>query len=596
EIVEDFKQKISAQEQLYEPVKLVSNISVGMANLIREMELELPGVSVDTTPVRYYPYGDLLGSVLGYVREIDAAELEEYNKWLEENPDALNTQSYSMGDLVGKVGLEKSYEEYLRGEKGSRIVEVDSRGNPVRALGTLEASTGNSLKLTIDSRLQRAAQNAVQNSLNKARASGYVRSSEIKPVGSAVVLDVKTSKILAMASLPSYDLNIFSGTLSSSEYTNLSNSRALGNHAIQTVSTPGSTFKMVSSTAFLESGLINAYTSVYCGGIYSNKKCWSSAGHGSVNVASALKHSCDIFFYVIGEKAGPELIGQYAAEYGFGQITGVDLPNEEKGIVASKERKQELWSNHPDPKIREWESQWHNYDSMDMAIGQQETKVTALQLANYVACIANGGTLNQPYVVDQVVNSKGKIVLQNQPVAVHQPTVSQATLDILHQGMRGVVTAGGTAPTLFSGASYTAAGKSGTAELGDAWEHNNALFVSYAPYEDPEVAVAVIIEYGGAGGAVAGAAVRQIMDAYFDLKEQDANSREETGEEYNQPVSSNVGGSGSGSKYNNNNNNVVSRPSGTIIPPDNGNWSSVETYTTPETDDESEVSEHSNSN
>ncbi len=548
EIVADFKQKIEAHAQLYEPVKLVSNISIGTANLIQEMELELPGVTVNTTPVRYYPYGDLLGSVLGYVREIDANELEKYNKWLEENPDALNTQSYAMGDLVGKVGLEKSYEEYLRGEKGSRIVEVDSKSNPVRELGVLEATTGNSLKLTIDSRLQRAAQSAVQSSLAKARAGGYVHTSQVKPVGAAVVLDVKTSRVLAMASVPSYDLNIFSGTLSASEYSNLSNKRALNNHAIQTVSTPGSTFKMVSSTAFLESGLINAYSSVYCGGIYSNKRCWSSAGHGSVNVVSALKHSCDIFFYVIGEKAGAELLGQYAGLYGFGKVTGVDLPDEEDGIIASEERKKELWGNHPNERIREWESQWHNYDSMDMAIGQQETKVTALQLANYVACVANGGTLNKPYLVEQVINPKGKVILQNEPQVISQLEFSDATFKLLHQGMRGVVTAGGTAPTLFAGASYTAAGKSGTAELGDAWEHNNALFVSYAPYEEPEVVVAVIIEYGGAGGAVAGAAVREIMDVYFDLKKQDAQAAAENNDNSSDDSS------------------VVSQPSGAIIP------------------------------
>lgn len=519
QIRDEIENKQDDHQQLYEPVKLATDVSQQTVNRIEELRLELPGVSIDVEPVRYYPYNDLMGEVLGYVREITAEELEKFNSDDKSQRYTADTHNYGMGDMIGKVGIEKTYEDYLRGKKGARLVEVDAQARPVRDLGIKEPVPGNNLVLTVDYRLQRAAQDAVVSGLARAKQLGYAKPPKGKvPSGAAVVMDVRTGKILAMATIPSYDLNIFSGTLTGSKYSDLIKSGALRNHAIQSTYTPGSTFKMATASALLEKNIVNLSTAISDPGYYKYKKDWKPGGHGRVDIIRALKYSCDTFFYMFGAIAGPEAMSHYASEYGLGQLTGIDLPGEEKGYVASREVKKKHWSTHPDPRVREWESQWHEYDSMDMAIGQQENKFTAIQLVNYVSSIANGGILYQPYLVDKVVSPDGRMLMENKPREIHKVDVSPKTLGILREGMHEVAINGGTASGVFAGASYSAAAKTGTAEVGDAAKNNHALFVAYAPYENPEIAVSVIIEYGGKGSGIAGPVARQIMDAYFNLK------------------------------------------------------------------------------
>lgn len=519
QIKKDMRSKLKDHQRLYEPVKVAANVSQQTVNRIEEQRLELPGVSIDVEPVRYYPYKDLMGEVSGYVREITAEELEKQQ--IEENSQNFNTEEhhYSMGDMVGKVGIEKSYEEQLRGVKGARLVEVDAQARPVRDLGIKEPVPGNNLVLTVDYRLQRAAQDAVLSGLARAKQLGYAKPPSGKvPSGAAVVQDVRTGKILAMATLPSYDLNIFSGNLTAGIYSDLIKSGALRNHAIQSIYTPGSTFKMATATALLEKNIVTPSTFISDPGYYKYKHDWKPGGHGRVDIIKALKESCDTFFYMFGAMAGPNPIYHYAREYGFGQLTGVDLPGEEEGDVASPEIKKKHWENHPDPRVREWESQWHEYDSMDMAIGQQETKITAIQLANYMASIANGGILYRPYLVDKVISPDGRVLQENTTKEIGKVEVSAKTLSLIRQGVHEVTINGGTASGVFAGATYTAAAKTGTAEVGDAAKNNHALFVAYAPYENPEIAVSVIIEYGGKGSGIAGPVARQIMDTYFNFK------------------------------------------------------------------------------
>ena len=509
QIEQDIQDKIKDHNRLYEPVRVAADVSQETINRIDEHRLDLPGINIDIEPVRSYPFGNLMGEVLGYVREITGDQLEAHKD-----------EGYNMGDSFGQVGLENTYENYLRGVNGARQVEVDAQGHPVRDLGLKQPVPGSNLILTIDQRLQRVAQDAIVGQIEQAKKLGYIKLPPGKAVaGAAVVTDVHTGEVLAMATVPSYDLNIFSGPLPASKYSELLSNRSLRNHAIQTTFTPGSTFKMVTASALLEKKILDINDTISDPGYYKYKKDWKPGGHGVVNIVKALRDSCDTFFYQFGIQAGPDLMSDYAARYGMGQLTGIDLPGEEVGRVASKELKKKVWAGN------EWESQWREYDSMDMAIGQQETKVTALQLANYVEAIANGGTIYRPHLAKKVISNDGNELISFQPEVLKKVDVSRETLDIVRQGMHEVTTSGGTASGVFWGAPYSAAAKTGTAEVGDAAKNAHALFVAYAPYENPEIAVSVIIEYGGKGAGIAGPAARKILDGYFQFKKEDAEGK-----------------------------------------------------------------------
>jgi len=501
QIEQGIQEKMKDHKRLYEPVRVAVNVSQETVNRLEEQRLELPGVVIDVEPVRLYPFGDLLGEVLGYVREITGDQLE-----------ASKNKGYQMGDSFGQVGLEYSYEDFLHGQNGARQVEVDAQGRPVRDLGFKPPVPGNSLVTTIDHRVQRAAQDAVAWAVGETK-KGIANVPPGTPItGAAVAIDVRTGEVLAMASIPSYDLNIFSQPLQLRQYNDLLKTGALRNHAIQTTYTPGSTFKMATMTALLEGKVVTPKTSISDPGYYKYKSDWLPGGHGVVDAVGAIKHSCDTYFYHFGIAAGPELIGKYATEYGLGQLTGIDLPGEEAGRVASRELKKKIWEGN------DWESQWREYDSMDMAIGQQESKFTALQLASYVATIANGGAIYRPHLVKKVIGTNGNEVKSFKPEVVRNINVSKETLDVVREGMYQVATGDGTGSAAFWGAPYKVAAKTGTAEVGDAGKNSHALYVAYAPYEKPEVAVSVIIEYGYKGSSLGGPAARKILDAYFAAK------------------------------------------------------------------------------
>ncbi len=501
----DIQEKIKDHKRLYEPVRVAVNVSQETVNKLEEQRLELPGVIIDVEPVRHYPYGDLLGEVLGYVREITGEQLE-----------SRKDQGYQMGDSFGQVGLEYSYEGFLRGKKGARQVEVDAQGRPVRDLGFKPPVPGNTLITTIDHRVQKAAQDAVAWAVDQTK-NGIAKVPPGTPItGAAVVTDVNTGEVLAMVSIPSYDLNIFSQPLNARKYNELLKTGALRNHAIKTPYTPGSTFKMATMTALLEGKIVNPKTAINDPGYYKYKKDWKEGGHGVVDAVGAIKHSCDTYFYQFGIAAGPELMAKYAMEYGLGQLTGIDLPGEEAGTVASRDLKKRIWAGN------DWESVWREYDSMDMAIGQQENKFTAIQLANYTATIANGGTIYRPRLVKKITSPDGTELHSFKPEVVRKINVSKETLDVVREGMRQVATGDGTGSAAFWGAPYKVAAKTGTAEVGDKAQNSHALYVAYAPYEKPEVAVSVIIEYGYKGSSLGGPVARKIIDAYFQAKKEDA--------------------------------------------------------------------------
>ena len=503
-IKERISEKMQAEKlRLYEPVHVAVGVSLETVARIEEHRLDLPGVIIDVQPVRDYPDGDLLAPVLGYVGEIEKEQLEK-------NKD----KGYQLGDNFGKTGLESQYEEVLRGKRGARLVEVDAHGRPVRDLGVKAPTAGNNLVLTIDARLQRAAQDALAKGIANAKTVGGAKVPKDKTLSAAaVVLDVRNGEVLAMASLPSYDPGVFARGVTGKEYQELTKTGALRNHCIETTYIPGSTFKLVTATALLEGGIVQPETAIFDPGYYKTQKDWKPGGHGRVDIRRALKVSCDTFFYMFGAQAGPELMGKYAKEYGLGEKTGVDLPGEEAGLVPSREHKKEIWRNNP------WEAQWREYDSTNMAIGQGENKYTALQLANYMAAIANGGKLYQPHLVKRVVAVDGKPERDFPPRLIRQLNVSSQTLKIIQEGVHQVtLPPDGTASGIFAGAAYQAAAKTGTAEVGDAAGNKHALFLAYAPFENPEIAVSVIIEYGGMGSGVAGPVAREILDDYFLLK------------------------------------------------------------------------------
>lgn len=548
EIDQQIHKKLNEQKlRLYEPVQVAEKVSAETVSRIEEQRLELPGVLIDVKPVRDYPYGDLLVPTLGYVGIMDQQELEAHKN-----------EGYKLGDAWGKDGLEKSYEPYLRGERGARQVEVDAQGRPVRDLGLKKPVPGNNLVLTVDARLQRAAQDALVRSIARLRQEGYAEVG----AGAAVVLNVHTGEILALVSQPTYDPTIFVRELSRQEWNaawaKINRDQSLVNRALA-LYPPGSTFKMVVAAAALENGKIAPDFAIDDTGRYKYKTDWKPSGHGRVDVVRGLKVSCDTFFWAVGEMIGPELIGKYAREFGLGQKTGLELPGEHAGRIPGPEQKYQLWKpmledvqkemdnirqdyarrlaaagedekaalkREMDNRLAplqdrhnkiEWELKWREYDTLDMAIGQGNNYYSPLQLANYVAAIANGGTLYRPYLVKKVVAPNGQMVQEFTPQEIRRVNVSARTLAILREGMRQVtLPPDGTAAGVFAGANYSAAAKTGTAEVHG--HDNHALFVAFAPYENPEVALAVVVDYGGHGSTAAGSAARDILDAYFNLK------------------------------------------------------------------------------
>lgn len=543
---QEIQQKINQQERLYEPIKLATKVPLEVVTRIEEQRLELPGVVIDVEPLREYPNGNLLSHVLGYVRQIDEEQLKK-------NKD----NGYVAGDLYGQSGLENTYEQYLRGQDGAWQVEVDSMGRPVRDLGNKEPVQGNNLVLTIDHRVQKAAEDALARSSQAALREGYREAR----AGAAVALDVRTGAVLAMASYPGYSPDSLSGFLSQKDYDEIFNSpwKPFLNRALRSYA-PGSTYKMIVAIAGLETNSITPQSTVFDPGYLvrgTRFNCWRLSGHGAVNMVKALKVSCDTYFYQLGLSTGIENIAYYSKEFGLGEKTGIELPGEDTGVVPDYDAKMQLRKDYlSDEELQQvqaieqrynellakagsaeqrkqllekrsdelmevnWELAWHDYDTIISAIGQGDNRYNMLEMANYVATIANGGTLFKPYLVQRVVNPyDDRIVKENNPVVLKQANVSAQTLAVVRQGMREVtLPPDGTAYGFFSGLPPVAA-KTGTAEVSGS--DNHGLIVAYAPYDNPEIAVAVVMEFAGHGGTMAGPVAESMLAAYFDVAETD---------------------------------------------------------------------------
>ncbi len=480
----------------YLPLRLKSDITMDTIAQISEHLWKLKGVNIEIRPIREYRAGSAAAHVIGFLGEgpVDEATRED---WAEKGYD------YKESDYVGQEGVERSWEPYLRGVDGEQLIETNNMGQPINYLERKEPVSGNNLYLTLDLDLQKAAEEALAR-----RVQTIVKKEGSKYAGraSAVILDPNSGAVLAMANYPSYDLNTFR-----QEYTELSQDpkRPLVNSATQGTYPIGSTFKMVTATAALEKGVMSDRDIINCSGVVrlagDTKSCYRSAAHGSVNLYRALALSCNIYFYHAGLRAGIDAVAHYAREYGFGSPTGLlDLPGESAGVVASREYKASVTDGE----------QWYPAETMSAAIGQSFNSITPLQMANYAAMIANGGTHYRPYLVQKAVDSEGRVVHEGAPEPLRQAQISAKTLGIIREGMRGVTRPRGTAYAYFSRLPVSSAAKTGSAEIyGDIPAHS--LCVCYAPYENPQLAMAVIIEHGGIGATGAVPVAAEILEYFF---------------------------------------------------------------------------------
>ncbi len=538
---QEIEQKIAQQKRLYEPVKIATMVPLEVVTRIEEQRLELPGVAIDIEPLREYPNGNLLAHVMGYVRQINEEQLAE-------NKD----KGYKLGDNYGQTGLENTYEQYLRGQDGGRQVEVDSMARPVRDLGIKEPVPGSNLVLTIDQRVQKAAEESLVRASQQAVKEGFGEAR----AGAAVALDVRSGAVLAMASYPTYDPVKLSGVLSQKDYNEIFNSpfKPMLNRALLPYA-PGSTFKMIVAMAALEAGKVNVKDTISDPGYFFLGRTfydWKPDGHGRVDMVRAIKVSCDTYFYQLGLKVGIDDISKMARQFGLGEKTGIELPGEEEGVVPSRDAKVEqrlyylsdedtvkakeivkryndLLSKAVDENQRkslqqkqydelleiDWELAWHDYDTIISSIGQGDNRYNPLELANYIATIANGGTRYKPYLVQQVVDINGKVLQENKSVELSHVSVSPQTLAVIRQGMLEVtLPPDGTAYGFFTGFPQVGA-KTGTAEVDGHSPH--ALFVAFAPYDNPEIAIAAVLEFAGHGGTIAGPVAEDMIAAYLGL-------------------------------------------------------------------------------
>lgn len=544
----EIKSKFESQElRLFQSVRLSTNVPIEKVITLEEQRLDLPGVQIDVEPIRNYLFGSMLSHTLGYIQEIKADQLK-----------ANEDKGYRLGDMYGQEGLENAFEFFLRGVDGARQVEVDASGRPVRDLGIKDPKPGNNLHLTIDAKVQQAAEAALERQVLAMRKAGF----EAKG-GATVMLDVKTGAIRALASYPTYNPGIWTNGISQKQWEELQASSALPNRVLQ-LYPPASTFKMVLATAGLDTGKIDTKWSISDPGYYlfGNKRFsdWDPKGHGTVDIKRALEMSCDTFFWTLGHRLlGIENIGKYARMYGLGEKTGIDIPGEPAGHVPTPEYKYKrnkayldaiygpkfeavknkydpLLNNTIDPKERKkleqarqkelkevqnqydrykWDLNWQVYDTLNTSIGQGYNQYTILQLANYVAAIANGGTRWKPYLAQKITGLDGNVIKEFQPAKIATVDVKPEVLKVVQEGMSRVTTTG-TAAGIFRGFPIPVAGKTGT---GEVFGHDNhALFVAYAPADKPEVAIATVIDYGGHGGSAAGPVARDAFAAYFNVQ------------------------------------------------------------------------------
>ena len=501
-------------------ITIATNVSDEVVAQISERNSDFPGISIETKAARTYLAGSMAAHVIGYTGKIKE---EEYKA---------NKDDYDIDDIIGKTGIEYVFEKYLKGTDGEKQKEMAVDGTITGEYVSKNAIAGSDVVLTIDSNLQKTTEESLENCINKIKNGGFFQRYDAQG-GAAVVMNVNTGEVLATASYPTYEPQWFVGGISQENWAYLRDDTRHPqlNKAIQSTYAPGSTFKMVTAIAGLETGVITTKEKINDTGIYkkynSEWKCWYYTsyhrGHGYQNVTQALQHSCNYFFYETGDRMGIDNLSKYALHFGLGNKTGIELPNEKSGVAASKETY---------AKIRNGATMGPG-DTLNASIGQGDNNFTPMQIAKYISSIANGGTVVNPTIIKSVLNSDGTEVSKdeirkytNEKLGIVDTddgiTISDESIEVAKEGMRMAASeAGGTAYNIFKNFNIEVAGKTGSAEAGKDSNGNdlvNAWFVCFAPFDNPEVAVVVMIENGGHGNYAAEVA-RDVLIQYFGMNE-----------------------------------------------------------------------------
>lgn len=493
--VEEINAKIKASKNFYEPIMLKNNLDQQMVTKIEEQRRYMPEVMLSVQPIRNYPYHELAVHALGYVGEVSSYEIEQGL-----------FKNISQGSLVGKGGLEKTYDKYLRGEDGAFMEEVDVAGNVVKHYDSVQPIPGKNLKLTIDYELQKDLEAFTDKHLAFLRSSGIAPGARAAAV---VAIDPRNGAVRAMVSRPGYDPNWFVHGISSKNWNSINNdpNYPMNNKVITGEYPPGSTFKIVTGSAAFELKKVGLNEPIFDGGFHPMVPTMGNAGGevlGWLTFIKALAMSDNVYFYELGYRVGIDNIEKYAHIFGFGERTGIDLEGESKGLVASKKVKRKIW-----------DEDWRLGDTFNAAIGQGFNLTTPIQLSVMLSIVANGGTKYQPYLVDSIINSDGSLFEKPKRAEGKHIDVSQQTIDYIRMGMSATTQEGGTA-SYFAGLPKPIAGKTGTAENSHGRDHG--LFVAYGPVDDPELVVVCIVEQGGFGSVAAGPIVYKAFEEFFQEK------------------------------------------------------------------------------
>lgn len=505
----------------FKAYELATDVSKEVVAELEERFEEFPGVTVEIQPIRTYPNGSLASHILGYIGKISPEKYEE-----------LKSEGYSNNDNIGKDGLESVMEKYLRGTDSFKKVALNASGSVNNETNEYAAVPGDQVYLTIDTKLQKVAEESLKKTINKIATGGYTDGSSEAQSGAVIAIDVKTGEILAMASYPDYDPNLFVKGISNEDWKKLNvSTKPMFNRNILGLYSPGSIYKMVVAAAALEEGAITPDTVIVDEGKYTKykspqPKCWiwsayTGRTHGPVNVSEAIKTSCNYFFYSVSELIGIDTIERYTKMFGLGERTGIELPGEKNGIVAGRSYVEEKENR-----------KWLVGETLSAAIGQSYHSFTPIQIARYAAILANGGNRIQPHLVKSVIKADGTILDSDEVLAdIHKSLgfeendtipekieLSDTTLNAIFEGMESVTgDSGGTAYNTFKDFPIKVAGKTGSVQVSGS-SADNAWFMGFAPYDDPEIAICTLVEHGVHGTYTAQIVV-DILREYFGLKE-----------------------------------------------------------------------------
>ena len=488
------------------PIRLREDIDWRTLVYIEQHQYDLPGIRIEVQPSRTYPYHNLASHLIGYLGRINENEIAR-----------LKDEHYQPNDQIGKLGLEKIYEQILRGEKGKRYVEVNAQGFEQREINVQEPLPGDDLKLTIDLDLQQVAEHALEGK-----------------AGAAVVMEVNTGRVLVFASSPPLELEEFVGGISLAAWRRMQDNplHPFINKVIQGQYPPGSTYKIVTALAGLGEGIITPETLVYCNGsmmLYGRRyHCWKRSGHGPVVLKKALAQSCDIYFYQTGLKVGVDTLAAYANSMGLGRKTGIRLEHEKAGLAPTKEWKQ-----------RRRKEAWQEGETLSVAIGQGFNLATPLQICEMTATLANGGTRYRPLVVGERLGPDGQVVESYAPEVMGHAKGTKAQLALIREGLIEAVNGKHGTGAVARLDDVLVAGKTGTAQVVRLKQYrhlreedipykyrDHAWFTCFAPADNPEIAITVLVEHGRHGGSGAGPVARAILDAYFHGIKKDAGGKD----------------------------------------------------------------------